>query len=337
MALKGQGDKRWKVRERADGTNVNGWHWEEKSATSWAHQRIKELMKVEEIVVPPVDGSHKGARVEDMEMAGDASLMNRKGVLKVLYDLKATGKWKSNHEEESDRTHGTFQIEIFDDSPEVVCTTDPKSKCEAVYKSLVFSELQARITKSAPIFIQELRAGAGQSLDGVSIEPKKKQPVTETKVSDFLSSSTNQKQHAAPKKSTTTSLDFSDTFNCTPGDLFRALTERKQLEAVMRSECVTEPKEGTAFSIMKGTVTGVYKKLIKDEKIESLWRMKSWDIQGDGLKCTLTMEAEEDACRLRVRIRDVPTKYAAEAEGFFRMQVFRGMKIVLGYGGRGFF
>lgn len=91
--------------------------------------------------------------------------------------------------------------------------------------------------------------------------------------------------------------------------------------------------------MMKGTVTGVYKKLVKDEKIEMIkWKMKSWDMEGDGVKCTVTMKTDEDgACRLRVRVTGVPTKYGAETEGFWRMQVFRGMKIVLGYGGRGFF
>lgn len=336
MALKGQGDKRWKVRERADGTNVNGWHWEERSASSWAHNRIKELLKVEEIVIPPVEGSHKGARVEDLEMAGDASLMNRKGVLKVLYDLKATGKWKSEHEEEADRTHGTFQIDIFDDTPEVVLTMDAKSKCEAVYKSLISSELQARMTKAAPIFISELRAGAGQPLDGVSVEQKKK-PVTETKVSDFLSSSTHRKQYEAPAKPTKTTLDFTDNFNCTPRDLFAALTERKQLEAVMRSECVSEPKEGSAFSLMKGTVTGVYRKLVPGEQIDMVWKMKSWDVQGDGVRCTVTMEAGDNGTVLRVRFQDIPSKYCSEARGFWLMQAAKGIKVVLGYGGRGLF
>ena len=44
MAKLGEGDARWIVTERADGTNVHGWHWAEKDVSSWAKQRLNELL-----------------------------------------------------------------------------------------------------------------------------------------------------------------------------------------------------------------------------------------------------------------------------------------------------
>ena len=41
MAKWGEGDPRWIVEERPDGTNVNNWHWAEKNADSWSKQKIK--------------------------------------------------------------------------------------------------------------------------------------------------------------------------------------------------------------------------------------------------------------------------------------------------------
>ena len=44
MAKVGEGDERWIVKEREDGTNVNGWHWKETNLTGWSQSRLKELL-----------------------------------------------------------------------------------------------------------------------------------------------------------------------------------------------------------------------------------------------------------------------------------------------------
>jgi activator of HSP90 ATPase len=44
MARWGERDARWVVQEREDGSNVRGWHWEEKNAMSWTKERLAELL-----------------------------------------------------------------------------------------------------------------------------------------------------------------------------------------------------------------------------------------------------------------------------------------------------
>ena len=44
MAKIGEGDARWIVSERQDGTNVHNWHWSEKDVMPWARQRFSELL-----------------------------------------------------------------------------------------------------------------------------------------------------------------------------------------------------------------------------------------------------------------------------------------------------
>jgi hypothetical protein len=39
MAKVGEGDPRWIVQNRADGTNVNQWHWTESDFTGWAKKK----------------------------------------------------------------------------------------------------------------------------------------------------------------------------------------------------------------------------------------------------------------------------------------------------------
>ena len=43
MAKIGEGDERWIVADREDGTNVNSWHWQEKDA-EWSRERFADLL-----------------------------------------------------------------------------------------------------------------------------------------------------------------------------------------------------------------------------------------------------------------------------------------------------
>ncbi len=44
MARIGEGDERWIVQDREDGTNVNSWHWAERDVLPWAKRRLQELL-----------------------------------------------------------------------------------------------------------------------------------------------------------------------------------------------------------------------------------------------------------------------------------------------------
>ena len=37
-------DPRWLVADRSDGSNVNGWHWEEKNLMGWSRKRLEALL-----------------------------------------------------------------------------------------------------------------------------------------------------------------------------------------------------------------------------------------------------------------------------------------------------
>jgi len=37
-------DPRWLVEPRTDGTNVNGWHWQDKNRFTWAKARLEQAL-----------------------------------------------------------------------------------------------------------------------------------------------------------------------------------------------------------------------------------------------------------------------------------------------------
>ncbi|KAF0879574.1 AHSA2 ATPase, partial [Crocuta crocuta] len=82
MAKWGQGDPRWIVEEREDGTNVNNWHWTERDATSWSKGKLRDLLVG--IIVENETG--RGEISELKQVEGEASCSSRKGKLIFFYD-----------------------------------------------------------------------------------------------------------------------------------------------------------------------------------------------------------------------------------------------------------
>lgn len=338
MAKQGEGDPRWVVKERGDGTNVNGWHWSDKNVSSWAHSRLKDLILPELVSVLAKPGEHDGCKVDEIKkVEGDATLYNRKGVLKVLYDLKVTGKWSSLHKEKDDRTHGEFKFELFDEDPEVVVTVDTKSKGEPIYKSLIAKSLQPVVLEKCKLFIKELHAGAGASLDGIVIpssNPKPKPKPQETKVTDFLRSGMDQpaRQEAQPKDAGVGCMTLSERFICSTMDMYKALTDKPRLEAITRCKAVSEPVADGELNLMNGTVVGRYGSVAPGASISlKSWRLKSWDEATKPTTVDITCAEEDNCTKLTIVLNRIPNKYRTETEGFWRTQIFQAIKIVMGY------
>jgi predicted chitinase len=53
MAKLGEGDARWIVEKREDGTNVNAWHWQEKDCLTWSKRRLGQLFNGAVLVDTP--------------------------------------------------------------------------------------------------------------------------------------------------------------------------------------------------------------------------------------------------------------------------------------------
>merc|ERR1712137_376453 len=86
MAEFGKGDPRWQVSDRADGRNVNSWHWEEKDISlsakevlgeAFEHKPLGEKLNIDSFI----------------EIEGEATLMKRKGKISVIYELNTKFYW----------------------------------------------------------------------------------------------------------------------------------------------------------------------------------------------------------------------------------------------------
>lgn len=106
MAKWGEGDPRWIVEERPDGTNVNNWHWTEKNAGPWSVDRIKELFKD-----VPIQSDLADIQFTEVEKCdGEASANNRKGKLIFFYEWDLSIKWSGKLRDGTKKYSGKVKI-----------------------------------------------------------------------------------------------------------------------------------------------------------------------------------------------------------------------------------
>lgn len=117
MAKLGEGDARWIVQERADGTNVHGWHWQEKDVIKWSRTRLTELLSDQQLLKGEDQVEITTTTVDSV--TGEALINNRKQKLIPSYELAVKGQWKGQIKDGSQTTvasaTGTFQLPYISD------------------------------------------------------------------------------------------------------------------------------------------------------------------------------------------------------------------------------
>lgn len=132
MAKVGEGDARWIVQERADGTNVHGWHWQERDVLKWSQARLTELLSNLTILNGQDQVFISSTTIESV--TGEALINNRKKKLIPSYELAVKGQWTGEIKDGSQNSivsaSGNFQLpyisdENADEDPELtVSLTD---------------------------------------------------------------------------------------------------------------------------------------------------------------------------------------------------------------------
>lgn len=343
MALKGEGDPRWVVRERNDGRNVNGWHWEDRDVTDWAKSRLKHLLTLPTCQSASPPPGVASTSVESVD--GDATLYNRKGVLKVLYDLKIAGRWASLHEDEALRTKGEFKLELFDDDPDVFVSMDADGVKDACFKRSFETAVVPTLQEVCRKFVAELHAGAGVAeTDGL----KKKAPGPSVNVSrtemgggasakpaNSSAASTNSTGAPAKKGAPARGEEvvMREHFSCTVRDWTLALTDGARLSAVTRSRVTSEATAGGRWEVLGGAAHGVFERVdVAAGLVDMRWRLRSWGDDAPLGTLAVRVAEEDGGVEAEVVVGGVPPGKASETEGFWRVQILQAMRVVMGWG-----
>jgi len=98
MAKLGEGDPRWIVSDRPDGTNINGWHWEETNKMKFCKEFFEDFCALDSSSSPARKASlllsKKGCQkcaIVSSTVDGECSISTRKKGKKFgVFDLKVT-------------------------------------------------------------------------------------------------------------------------------------------------------------------------------------------------------------------------------------------------------
>ena len=298
--------------ERADGTNVGGWHWQERDVLPWAQERLRELLGGADVISSSSSTPALSFKTgPEVETSGEAVVNSRKGKLIPAYELTLKGTWKEKGDK-GERNKGDWEIYLADENQdeeaEIKTSVAPGAGEAAEDSARAFRDAaKVGLVPKLRDFVKELAAGGGGS-DGASsadaaAEEKAAAPTPAAAKSDEPAETKKAAPAAAaaaapaPKPSapsskgasTMTTLKLTEKFYCRPSDLFEALTDPRKVMAFTQAPAEIEGPSydsGNKYSIFAGAVEASFAEGTDAGKhrIELDWRFKE---VGSGVLCFL--------------------------------------------------
>ncbi|XP_005385799.1 PREDICTED: activator of 90 kDa heat shock protein ATPase homolog 2 isoform X2 [Chinchilla lanigera] len=273
MAKWGQGDPRWIVEEREDGTNVNNWHWTERDATSWSKAKLREALVG--LVVESEAGRCETTELKQVE--GEASCSSRKGKLIFFYEWNIKLGWKGTIKESGAKHKGLIEIPNLSEENEVDDTEVNVSKKKGdgeILKDLMKTAGTAKVREALGDYLKALKTEFTMGM----ILPTKALQNQELTVKRKLSENTLQASSpvALGVKIPTVALHMTELFDTTVEQLYSIFTVKDLVQKFSKSSAVLEAEKGGKFQMFDGTITGEYIELLTNRKIIMKWRCRSW-------------------------------------------------------------
>nr|XP_011711644.1 activator of 90 kDa heat shock protein ATPase homolog 2 isoform X2 [Macaca nemestrina] len=259
MAKWGQGDPRWIVEEREDGTNVNNWHWTERDATSWSKGKFQELL----VGIVVENDTGRGEISELKQVEGEASCSSRKGIVK----------------ESGVKHKGLIEIPNLSEENEVDDTEVNVSKKKGdgdILKDLMKTAGTAKVRQALGDYLKALKTEFTTGM----ILPAKAMATQELTVKRKPSENTLQVQASSPValgvRIPTVALHMMELFDTTVEQLYSIFTVKDLVQKFSKSTAVLEAEKGGKFQMFDGNITGEYLELLTNKKIVMKWRCKNW-------------------------------------------------------------
>lgn len=347
MAKWGEGDPRWIVEERPDATNVNNWHWTEKNATLWSKDRIKQLFSnfliEQDGIVCQVDSIDK--------CNGEATANNRKGKLIFFYEWELVLVWSGKLKNSKNTHKGKITIPNLSeendiDEVEVTITIDESNDESEMLKQFMYNIGRDKIKQQLALYIKELKEEYSKNLilpkKGEEIQQTAKTPTANEKTNNHAAkaakaalnsyaSDTNRNNNGLGCKLDVRTLTMTEEFQCSPNDIYNALTKVDMLTAFTRGPVKAEAVRGGEFLLYGGNVHGKYEELVPEKKITQSWRLKSWP-SGHFSNVSITIEESKSNTRVNLQQTGIPASEFDAMKTNWNRYYWNSIKQTFGFG-----
>ncbi|XP_034555248.1 activator of 90 kDa heat shock protein ATPase homolog 1-like isoform X2 [Notolabrus celidotus] len=336
MAKWGEGDPRWIVEQRADGTNVNNWHWTERDVSSWSSDRLSQLL-----VGVQVEGPEGACQLTDIaKLDGEASINNRKGKLIFFYEWQLKANWLGTSSRGL-KFRGTVEVCNLSDENDMddldisvsLCKDQPDTPLLDLMKKKGVQEVR----KALGEYVRQLKSEFSQgmilpSANGPKPATAKRTQVqtSKTQVSPAPKCSSSPAPASSGVRISTCSFSLNETFRTSADELYRTFINQEFVQVFSRSAAVVDGRRGGRFQMLDGSVSGEFTQLVPDKKIEMRWRFRTWPSEHYAT-ISLDLQDQGDETELRMECRGVPSgEEDSTREGWTRFY-FQAIKQTFGY------
>ncbi|KAG1334226.1 activator of 90 kDa heat shock protein ATPase [Cocos nucifera] len=356
MAKIGEGDKRWIVEDRPDGTNVHNWHWAERDCIEWSRSLLSSLLSNLTIL----DGEGGLAiRTKTLDrLDGEAYVNVRKGKVIPGYELSLSLSWEGEARDSAGcppllKVSGSLEVpyladENADEDPEVKITVrDDDGPVGARIKDAFIAKGKPLVLEKIRAYVQAMAKG-GPAKDELEV---KKAPSAAGKAASPAPGAEGKAAPAAPAAGNAAAvkkekvregfktITLTEKFNCRARDLYEILMDGNRWKGFTQSNARISKEVGGQFSVFDGSITGVNEELQDGKLIVQKWRFASW---AEGIYSTVRLifdEPEPGVTIVKLRQTDVPEedKYGnatvvENTERGWRELIFRKIRAIFGFG-----
>lgn len=295
MAKLGEGDKRWIVEDRTDGTNVHNWHWAETNCLDWSRKFLEHLLCDKTLLSGEGNLHIKIKKVEKLE--GEAYVNVRKGKIIPGYELSLVVSYEAEARDSDGKsvllkTEGSVEVPYISDEN---AGEDPDMRITIKDDGPIGKTLkEAFVAKGKPFVFEKIREYVDAMAKGgpakEDLEVKKvsvKKPGSESAAASNNTTATavkEVKKKMEKRKEGFKTITMSEKFSCRARDLFEILMDENRWKGFTQSNARISKDVGGEFSIFDGSVTGKNLELQEGKLIVQQWRFGSWP---DGIMSTV--------------------------------------------------
>lgn len=356
MAKYGEGDKRWIVEERPDGTNVHNWHWSETNCLEWARGLLTKLLSDLTLLDGEGDLFVRTKTVEKVD--GEAYVNIRKGKIIPGYEISVVLSWEGEARDSDGKSllkvDGTVEIpyiadENADEDPEVKVLVKDDGPIGRRLKEAMLTRGKPVILEKVRVFVESMAKGgpAREDLETKKVAPKNQASAPAAAAAPAAASAGKKEAEAAEKKEAKKkkkkegfkTISMTEKFSCRAKDMYEILMDENRWKGFTQSNARISKEVGGEFSIFDGSVTGRNVELQEGKLIVQKWRFGSWP---DGIQSTVTLTLEEPEPGLTVvklTHTDVPEEdrygnatVVENTERGWRDLIFHKIRAVFGFG-----
>ncbi|CAK9148442.1 unnamed protein product [Ilex paraguariensis] len=283
MAKYGEGDKRWIVEERTDGTNVHNWHWAETDCLEWSRNLLTKLLSDQIILNGEGDLFIKIKKVEKVD--GEAYVNIRKGKIIPGYEISVSISWEGEATDVEGKSllkaDGNVEIpyiadENADEDPEIRVTVKDEGPIGKRLKEAFLAKGKPFVLDQIRVYVSAMAKG-GPAKEDLEVKkpnstPKKVLPVAGT----AAPAPAVVEEKKEKRKEGFKTITMTEKFSCRAKDMFEILMDENRWKGFTQSNARISKEVGGEFSIFDGSVTGTNVELQEGKLIVQKWRFGSW-------------------------------------------------------------